>query len=244
MKILILAITIVLIGFFLYLSRNNSVSNITSYKLTPKTQKSTVSQNTPTNPLSISALRARSYKSTLTVVQNLTGGPNYNAYLITYLSDGLKIYGYLTVPIGNTPSSGWPAILFNHGYISPPQYSTVDSYSSYINIFASQGYVVFKPDYRGNGNSQGEPEQSYISPAYIIDDLNALSALKAYKEVNAEKIGIFGHSMGGNITLHDLVIEPNDFKAAVIWGGVVGSYSQILNWWKERIAAHSISGND
>src|SRR5437763_1318158 len=41
---------------------------------------------------------------------------------------------------------------------------------------------------------------------------------------------VCGHSMGGNITLRALVVDPSDIKAAVIWGGVVGSYEQIFNW--------------
>ena len=36
--------------------------------------------------------------------------------------------------------------------------------------------------------------------------------------------------MGGNITLRDLVTRPNDIKAAVIWGGVVGSYTDLEHW--------------
>ena len=41
--------------------------------------------------------------------------------------------------------------------------------------------------------------------------------------------------MGGNITLHELVIS-HDLKAAVLMAGVVGSYSGILDWWNARVA--------
>ncbi len=49
--------------------------------------------------------------------------------------------------------------------------------------------------------------------------------------------------MGGNITLHDLVIS-HDIKVAVIWAGTVGSSDQLLAWWKNRITARILKGND
>lgn len=184
-------------------------------------------------------MREKSYPgSAITIVQQLPDGENYRQYLTSYLSDGLKIYALLTVPIGEKPKNGWPVILFNHGYITPETYQTfpsVGQYASYYPVFSRAGYIVFKPDYRGNGNSDGTPEGAYYSPAYATDDLNALSSIKQYKDANPNKIGVWGHSMGGNITLRDLVVRPSDIQAAVIWGGVVGSYDDLMNNWQRRV---------
>jgi dipeptidyl aminopeptidase/acylaminoacyl peptidase len=157
------------------------------------------------------------------------------------MSDGLKIYALLTVPKGSTPQNGWPVILFNHGYISPDQYQTTERYVAYVDAFAKNGYIVFKPDFRGNGNSEGQPEGAYYSPAYAIDDLNALSSIKKYQDADPNKIGVWGHSMGGNITLRDLVVNTTDIKAAVIWGGVVGSYNDLMNNWQRKVTFHPAS---
>ena len=46
---------------------------------------------------------------------------------------------------------------------------------------------------------------------------------------------MWGHSMGGNITLRDLVVDPSDIKVAVIWGGVVGSYDDLMNNWQRNV---------
>ena len=196
------------------------------------------------DPLSISAMRQKSYPgSDLSFEQTLNPGSNYKQYLVSYESDGLKQYGLLTIPSGQKPEGGWPVILFNHGYIPPAQYSTESSYSSFVNVFAQAGYIVFKPDYRGNANSQGNPVQIYVSPDYLTDSMNGLSSIEKYKDANPNKIGVFGHSMGGNITLHELVISK-DFKAAELMAGVVGNENQIIDWWNQRIAAKSIVGND
>src|SRR5213075_2420317 len=107
----------------------------------------------------------------------------------SYRSDGLKIFGLLTVPNGRKPAAGWPVIIFNHGYIPPSQYRTTER------------YVVFKPDYRGHGSSEGQPSSAYGSPGYTVDVLNAVTTLQRYPDADRNRIGMWGHSLGGNVTL-------------------------------------------
>ena len=188
------------------------------------------------SPLAISAMRAKAYPgSDIAIETELSSGAGYKRYIVSYQSDGLKLYGLLTVPMGSAPAGGWPVILLNHGYIPPAEYSTEESYAGIVAPLAAAGYIVFKPDYRGNGSSQGAPCQPYICPDYVTDSLNALASIKKYKDANPNETGVWGHSMGGNITLHELVIS-HDLKAAVLMAGVVGSYSGILDWWKVRVA--------
>lgn len=187
-----------------------------------------------TNPLQIAEMRKKDYPgSEITIEQELAQGANYKQYVTSYKSDGLKIYALLTVPIGKVPEGGFPVIVFNHGYIPPEQYRTTERYVAYVGTFARSGYVVFKPDYRGHGSSEGRPEGGYYSPAYTTDVLNALASVKKYKDVNPEKIGMWGHSMGGSLTLRSMVISK-DIKAGVIWGGVVGTYDDLMNHWRRR----------
>jgi len=185
-------------------------------------------------PLSIEFMRKQEYPgSDIVIEQTLSNGSNYQKYIASYKSEGLKIYGLLTVPIGDPPNTGWPVIIFNHGYIPPQQYQTTQRYVDYVDAFAKNGYIVFKPDYRGNGNSEGKPEGAYYSPAYTIDVLNALSSIKKFKDADPGRIGMWGHSMGGNITLRAMVVSK-DLRAGVIWSGVVGTYDQLLNNWARK----------
>lgn len=206
-------------------------------KSQPKLNPSSDLPQTPEEePLSISAMGSKDYPgSDLVIEQTLEDSSAYHQYIVSYQSEGLKIYGLLTVPIGDKPKNGWPVIIFNHGYIPPKQYQTTERYVAYVDAFA-RGYIVFKPDYRGNGNSEGQPEGAYYSPAYTVDVLNALASIKRYKDVNPDRIGMWGHSMGGSITLRSLVVRPNDIMAAVIWGGVVGTYDDLMNSWQRRVS--------
>jgi dipeptidyl aminopeptidase/acylaminoacyl peptidase len=179
----------------------------------------------------IEVLRQRAYPgSALILEQTLAPESSYHRYIVSYVSEGSKIYALLTVPRGEKPGSGWPVIIFNHGYIPPDQYRTTERYEAYVDAFAKSGYIVFRSDYRGHGVSEGEPEGAYGSPAYTVDVLNGLSAVKNYADADPDRIGMWGHSMGGHITLRSMVIS-DDIKAGVIWGGVVASYQDLFERW-------------
>lgn len=190
---------------------------------------------TPTfHPMAIPALRQLDYPgSDIVIERELEPGVNYDRFYASYLSEGLKIYGLLTVPRGEKPSSGWPAIVFNHGYIPPDVYKTTERYIAYVDRLAQSGYVVFRIDYRGHDQSEGEATGAYGDTGYTIDVLNAVSSLKRYPLVDPNRIGMWGHSMGGYLTLRSMVISP-DIKVGVIWAGVVGSYEDLLYNWRRR----------
>jgi fermentation-respiration switch protein FrsA (DUF1100 family) len=201
----------------------------------PPTETPTPSATpTPLHPLMIEVMRQASYPgSELTFEQTLDPGPNYDQYIVSYQSEGNKIYALLTVPWGQTPDTGWPVIIFNHGYIPPDEYRTTERYMDYVDAFARNGYIVFRSDYRGHGNSEGRPEGGYGSPAYTIDVLNGLASVKTFADADPERIGMWGHSMGGFITLRAMVVS-DEIKAGVIWGGVVASYQDLFERWHRR----------
>jgi uncharacterized protein len=183
-------------------------------------------------PMSIAALRQRAYPgSDITLEKELDPGSNYRRYYASYLSDGLRIYALLTIPNAEMPSGGWPAIVFNHGYIPPDVYRTTERYIAYVDWLARSGYIVFRIDYRGHDRSEGSARGAYGDPGYTIDVLNALASLKAFPQVNPQRIGMWGHSMGGYLTLRAMVISP-DIKVGVIWAGVVASYPDLLSKWR------------
>ena len=187
------------------------------------------------NPLSIASLRAGEFPgSDLVIEETLPPGSNYNRYIVSYVSEGNTIYALLTIPQGEKPSSGWPVIIFNHGYIPPAQYRTTERYIAYTDGFSRNGYMLLRPDYRGHGNSEGEAAGGYGSNAYTIDVLNAVSSIKKHPDADVNRIGMWGHSMGGHITLRNMVTNK-DVKAGVIWAGVVASYPDLINNWRRGI---------
>jgi dipeptidyl aminopeptidase/acylaminoacyl peptidase len=184
----------------------------------------------PFAELTIPYLRQRTYQSQLGELTLLSETPTYTSYRTSYLSDGLTIYGQLTVPKATTerpqPPDGWPAIVFVHGYIAPSVYTTLGNYTSYVDALARQGFVVFKIDLRGHDQSEGEASGAYYSSGYVIDTLNARAALQTAEFVAAQKVGLFGHSMAGNVTMRAAAAKQ-DIPAVVIWAGAVYTYEDM-----------------
>ncbi len=214
--------------------------NPTSTPFPSKTPEPTITPSptiTPTStptlhPMNILAARETPYPgSPITIEETLDPGTYYNRYIAWYESDGLKIYGLLTVPSGDMPETGWPAIVFNHGYIPPEVYRTTERYVAYVDLLARSGYIVYKIDYRGHDQSDGEPTGTYGNPGYTEDVLNAVAALKSFPQADSQRIGMWGHSMGGFLTLRAMTISK-DIKAGVIWAGVVGSYPDLICCWR------------
>lgn len=242
-KILLVIPLLFLLGFFIFTGFGKETSQVTQTLLnTSGENDDRGGPKEELHPLSIEYLRKQEYPgSDVVIEQTLTPGSNYNRYIASYKSDGLKIYALLTVPFGDKPKGGWPVIVFNHGFIPPAEYRTTEKYIDYTDAFSRNGYILFRPDYRGHGNSEGTAAGGYGSSAYTIDVLNAVSSIKRLKDpsnvnsqlliVNAEVIGMWGHSMGGHITLRNMVVNK-DVKAGVIWAGVVASYPDLINSWR------------
>ena len=182
------------------------------------------------NDLTIAALRELNIEgSDIIIEEALTNEANYARYIASYTSEGNKIYGLLTIPFGDVPKGGFKAIVFIHGYIPPNVYQTTERYVAYVDALAQSGFVVFKIDLRGHGDSEGEPVGSYFSPAYTIDAISALRSLQRMDIVDPNGIGMWGHSMAGNLVLRAMLVEPA-VKAGVIWAGAVYSYDDFVKY--------------
>ncbi len=181
---------------------------------------------TPLHPMSIAYMRQQTYAgSDLVIEQTLTPGVNYDRYIASHQSEGLTIYGLLTVPRGERPEPGWPIILLNHGYIPPSVYRTAERYVAYQDAFARNGYITFKSDYRGHGDSEGDPSGGSRGPGYTVDVLNAVASLQRHPDADPERVGMWGHSMGGGIILRAMVVS-DAIDAGVIWAGTVATYEE------------------
>ena len=91
----------------------------------------------PFQEMTIPYLRLKVYESKLGGLEKISSNVSYASYLTSYSSDGFRVNGLLTIPNGDVPKQGFPAIVFIHGYISPTLYETLgQSYSSYVDYLA------------------------------------------------------------------------------------------------------------
>lgn len=213
---------------------------------TPSPSPTATATPTPLHPLTITAGRQRGYLgSRMTFVRDLEPGANYSRSIMSYRSDGLKINGLLTTPNTPKPAAGFPILVFNHGFIPPKEYRTNEKYVLTQDRLARAGYITYKSDYRGHDQSEGAPN-NYGFPDYTTDVLNALASLKTLPDADPNRIVMWGHSMGGHISLRAMVISK-EIRACAIWGGVVGSFTEIADLHfsrTPRTTLNSISPSD
>ena len=213
-----------------------SVLGLTIFKLAPSTivkppasdtslpKQEKLNNNEKIHPYSIEALSQREYPSDGFVSQQSVGENEiYRSYIAGYLSEGLTQYALLHVP--KKQNEKMPVVIVNHGYIDPDVYSTVNSYQNTSAYYARRGFVVAKPDYRGHDNSQGDPREPLSRVKYAVDVMYLVSALEKEDYVDPEKIFLYGHSMGGDVSLRLLEISDK-FAAASLWAPAVTTFPE------------------
>jgi uncharacterized protein len=235
-KVLLVAIALafaygvgIAISYFVRLNKQPDGRFVQTQSQAPITSQN---QDKPVHPYSIQALREREYPgSAIAIERDLGDQGAFKSYIIFYLSDGFKLRALMNVPDVAKPESGFPVIILNHGFIEPAAYDTVNSYKSYMDQYSRAGFLVVKSDYRGHDESDGEPVSAHISPDYTVDVLNLLSSIKKYPDANPNAIGMWGHSMGGGITLRALAVSK-DIKAGAFLAGVVASPQSFYAYWE------------
>ncbi len=134
-----------------------------------------------------------------------------DVYGITYISDGLKINGFMAKPkkIGN-----YPCVIYNRG--GNREFGALKAYHGALRLgqIAKEGYVVIASQYRGNGGSEGQEE---FGGKDVNDVLVLTEILKEIEGADINRIGMYGWSRGGMMTYIALT-KTNKIKAAIVGG--------------------------
>jgi dipeptidyl aminopeptidase/acylaminoacyl peptidase len=144
--------------------------------------------------------------------------------LITYTArDGAEVYARLYTPemVGAKRDPSAPAVVFVHGagYLqNAHKYWAASYYHEYMfnNLLASKGFVVLDPDYRasaGYGRDWRTAIYRHMGGKDLDDVVDGAKYLVEREHVNAKRIGVYGGSYGGFITLMAMFTSPDTFAA-------------------------------
>ena len=182
----------------------------------------------------IESMRQRSYgEGSVDIEKLIEDNVAFRSYVVSYQSDGLKLFALMNVPKMQRPESGFPVVIVNHGYINPQTYSTTRSYKTITDFYARNGFVVLKPDYRGHADSETGNTSAINRINYAVDVLNLLAIIDTIADVDPEKIAMYGHSMGGEITLRVLEIS-DQVKAATLWASAATTFPENMLYFIRR----------
>lgn len=133
---------------------------------------------------------------------------------ITYLSDGLKVSGYIAYPEGEQKK--YPCLIWCRGGIGNA--GAVDKFTArgIFGQLASWGYCVFASQYRGNDGGEGHDD---FGGDDVNDVINLIPLADEIPQANKNIWGIEGWSRGGMMTYLTLT-KTNIFKAAIVLGGI------------------------
>jgi dienelactone hydrolase len=141
---------------------------------------------------------------------------------ISYASDATdRVMAYLFIP-ASSPDKKLPAMLCLHqtsraGKAEPSGLGGNPELKYALDL-AQRGYVCIAPDYPSFGDSKYDfdPKHGYASGSMkaVWDNVRAIDLLEAMPEVDAERIGAIGHSLGGHNAMLTAVFEPR-IKAIV-----------------------------
>ena len=128
-------------------------------------------------------------------------------------ADGQLLAGYLYLPPGVTAQHPAPAVLAVHGYIN-----TRETQDGFAIELARRGIVVLAIDQRGHGHS--------APPAFAagFGGPDALAWLRRQPQVDANRIGLIGHSMGGWAILAAAAAHPDGYRAMALVGSAPGTF--------------------
>ncbi|HEV2641413.1 MAG TPA: S9 family peptidase [Candidatus Elarobacter sp.] len=152
-------------------------------------------------------------------VRRLTGA----ARSLTWTGDGNPVQGWLIFPPDAKPGVRYPIVTYIHGGPAFAHYPIFPSGPlAFQAMLAARGYIVFAPNPRGSyGQGEAFTRANVKDFGYgdLRDILIGLDAVGQTIPVDPKRVGIFGWSYGGYMTMWSLT-QTNRFKAAVSGAGV------------------------
>jgi dipeptidyl aminopeptidase/acylaminoacyl peptidase len=144
--------------------------------------------------------------------------------LVSYRSfDGMMISAFVWVPFNMKRDGTAAAVVMPHG---GPTGQTVDSFNGRAELLASRGFVVIAPNVRGSVGYGMEFQNANIKDlggADLKDEIAGVDFLKVTGFIDPKRVGIWGGSYGGYMTLMAIGKTPD------VWAAAVDEYG-ILNW--------------
>ena len=113
---------------------------------------------------------------------------------VEFLSDGLAIRGVLHLPDGKGP---FPIAILGHGLSGLKEWTLPEVADDLVQV----GIAGLWFDYRNFGDSDGQPRDEVSHYGRLQDWQDAISYATSLPEIDSQKIGIWGTSLGGRDVL-------------------------------------------
>jgi dipeptidyl-peptidase-4 len=150
---------------------------------------------------------------------------NIRLFQIPAADKATKLNCRMFYPPNFDSTKKYPTIVYVYGgpHVQLVTNSWLGGSDMWLYYMAQQGYVVFTMDNRGSANRGMEFEQSTfrnLEKAEREDQMEGVSFLKKQKYIDATRLGVFGWSFGGSMSI-SLMTRTDAFKVGVSGGPVI-----------------------
>jgi dipeptidyl-peptidase-4 len=139
--------------------------------------------------------------------------------------DGMQLNAMMIKPANFDASRKYPVLVYTYGgpHVQVVLNQWAGSTFLWHEMMAQNGYIIFSLDNRGSagrGHLFEEPIHHRLGAPELSDQRDGAAYLKSLPYVDAKRIGIWGWSYGGHMTLHAMFEDPQDFKVGFAGGPV------------------------
>ncbi len=170
---------------------------------------------------------------TMTDPKELTDSGHYCApkLFAATAEDGTRLNGLIYVPEGKAPRGGWP--LVDSVYGGPMVQTVMDAWSETVDLeaqyLAQLGIAVMRLDNRGSANrgrAFAEVLYGRFGDVELADQIMGVRSVAQQWPINLSRVGIYGWSYGGYMTIRAMLMAPGIFRV-----GVAGAPVTDFRWY-------------
>jgi dipeptidyl-peptidase-4 len=140
--------------------------------------------------------------------------------------DGTELYGRIIKPANFRAGEKYPAVVMVYGGPGVQTVRNAWAGADWAQVLAARGFAVWEMDNRGSsgrGHAFETPLYRRFGKTELADQLEGVRYLLAQGFVDPARLGIYGWSYGGFMTLYSLLNAPDVFRA-----GIAGA--PVTNW--------------
>jgi dipeptidyl-peptidase-4 len=139
--------------------------------------------------------------------------------------DGVQLNASILRPPEFNPQKKYPVLVYTYGGPHAQVVRNAWGGATFLwhELMTQKGYIIFSVDNRGSagrGHAFETPLHFRLGAQELSDQRDGVQYLKALPYVDANRIGIWGWSYGGHMTLHAMFEAGDDFKAGFAGGPV------------------------